>query len=197
MILLFIIGGLIAVLATMAWIASRKESRDAGAQGFSRTRGVNTGDRFAVEALVAFARSGRSSRTTTSDPQFIADGLRALAGALATIGLAPGGLDVDLRVAAEHVLLDPSSLANAKITRDHLVAVADTFGAQGLDNGASLRRLAEAVTPDQPLPAQTTTIADFLRATADILARDVSRAAGPQAVGGLPRGDAAAAATGS
>jgi hypothetical protein len=99
----------------------------------------------------------------------VAEGLRRLAGALAVLGLGNGDLPIDLRVTAEHVLLNSNSAVAAPTLRAVLIETADAIGAERRDSAPSLRRSAAAVNPNQPIAGQVTTVQQFLRLSADAL----------------------------
>ena len=121
------------------------------------------------EPITAYLRFATEERTLPDDAaaaQYLAEGLRRLAGVLGIRGIGELELQVNLRVAATHVVLDPASTANAAIVREQLVAVA--AAAPGATRPA-LRQLAGAVAADQPLTQQVPAIRQFFRAFADAL----------------------------
>jgi hypothetical protein len=103
-----------------------------------------------------------STESTAIDEQFLADALRKLAAALGTLNLGDLELQVDLRVAAEHVVSDPQPAGAAAAVRNSLLSAAAAIDADGTGD-PGLRRSAESLSPDRPLRDQAATIRDFLR----------------------------------
>jgi hypothetical protein len=118
-----------------------------------------------ITAYLQFAAEERPLPDDAAAAQYLAEGLRRLAGVLGMRGIGELELQVNLRVAATHVVLDPASTANAAIVREQLVAVAAAPGA----TRPALRQLAGAVAADQPLTQQVPAIRQFFRAFADAL----------------------------
>jgi hypothetical protein len=72
-----------------------------------------------------------------------------------------------LRVAAEHLVLNPQSVPNARLVRDHLIAVSEALPA-----GRERERVAAAarsLDPATPLPDQAARLEAFFHASADAL----------------------------
>jgi hypothetical protein len=109
-----------------------------------------------------------------ADPAFAAtttaEGLRRLAAALATLGVGSPDLAIDLRITAEHVVLNPSSPATSEAVRKALIATAAAIGEQQPNAVAALQQSAEAVTPTAPLDSQQSDVHEFLRRSARALA---------------------------
>lgn len=78
-------------------------------------------------------------------------------------------LPIDLRVGAEHLLLNPSSTETAAMIRDDLIAAAGALE-PGTDAGRPLRAAAESIRPDRPLTEQRAVVLHFFRRAADALA---------------------------
>jgi hypothetical protein len=103
-----------------------------------------------------------STESTAIDDEFLADAFRKLAAALGTLNLGDLELQVDLRVAAEHVVSDPQPAGTTVAVRNSLISAAAAIDEAGTaDTG--VRRSAESLRPDRPLRDQLTTIRDFLR----------------------------------
>jgi hypothetical protein len=132
----------------------------------------------AVHDYVAFARVLDETRIDESslEPSSIADGLRKLAGALGALNIGDPELPVDLRVTAEHVLLNPASPATTAAVRTGLVKAAAAIAAERQDPAASLHAAAEAIDEASPLTSQPATVRQFLRQSADALERVTANA---------------------
>ena len=79
-----------------------------------------------VEEYIQFVATAGDSRSGLSDDQ-MAEGLRKLAGALGTLNAGGPDLLIDLRVGAEHVLLNPAATETAAIIREAMVTAADAI----------------------------------------------------------------------
>lgn len=111
------------------------------------------------------------TRGADVDQEYMADGLRKLAGALGTLNLGSPDLQVDLRVVAEHVLLNPASTATTEIVRNGLLSAAEAIEPGRQDGEDALRRLAESVRPDGPLFDQRLTVHEFFQESANAIQR--------------------------
>ena len=120
-----------------------------------------------VEDYLRFAGAAEGTKADV-DEQHTAEGLRKLAGALGTLSVGPSTLQVDLRVAAEHVLLNPSFPGTTEIVRDGLVSAAEAIQSAA-GGGDSLTRLAESVRPGVPMPDQRATVNEFFVESAKAL----------------------------
>lgn len=119
----------------------------------------------------ASAVGDRPIQESTVDPDYIVEGLRKLAGALGTLNLGSPDLHVDLRVAAEHLLLNPASTATTAVVRDGLISAAAAIEPQHGNREVTLRRLAESITPERPLLDQQAAIREFFRESATAMLR--------------------------
>jgi hypothetical protein len=128
----------------------------------------STAAAVAVEDYARFAAA--SAPQSGAEALYLAEGLRKLAGALATLNVGGPDLAIDLRVHAEHVLLNPSSVGTTALIRDDLIAAADALGADARA-GPSLRPRAESIRTDRPLVEQHATVREFFRSGADVLQR--------------------------
>jgi len=118
----------------------------------------------------AGAAGDRQMRDSDADPDNIVEGLRKLAGALGTLNLGSPDLQVDLRVAAEHLLLNSTSTATTAVVRNSLISAADAIEAER-PNEVNLRRLAESVRRDRPLLDQRAAVREFFRESATAMQR--------------------------
>jgi hypothetical protein len=120
-----------------------------------------------VQEYLRFAGSFEAGaiQGARADAAPIAEGLRKLAGALATLNLGNLDLHIDLRIAAEHLLLNPASPATTAVVREALISAAAVLDAQPSRAG----QLATSISPDRPLADQQMTIGDFFRAAAQAL----------------------------
>jgi hypothetical protein len=122
-----------------------------------------------VEGYIQFAATADDPQSGLSDDR-IAEGLRKLAGALGTLNAGRPDLLVDLRVAAEHFLLNPASTQTAAMIQEALVAAADAIE-RGGERDPALRGAAESVRPDRPLTEQRAAVLYFFQRAADAIGR--------------------------
>jgi hypothetical protein len=99
------------------------------------------------------------------DAEYVAEGLRSLAGALGALNVGTPELAVDLRVAAEHVLLSPTAAATTAPVRAGLVSVASALDA-AQETGPGLAPLAESIRSDVPLLDQLAQVRKFFQGCA-------------------------------
>ena len=169
---------LLAITATF-WAVERAGNNDersggvdtAAAAGGETTSGDET--KSPLQEYLQFAGAA-GSRGADVDQEYIVDGLRKLAGALGTLNLGSPDLQVDLRVAAEHILLNPASTATTEIVRNGLISAAEAIETGRPDGGDDLRRLAESVRPYGPFLDQRVTVHEFFQESAKAIQR-VSR----------------------
>jgi hypothetical protein len=114
-----------------------------------------------AENFVRFAESDFAD----GDADYVAEGLRRLAGALGALNVGTPELAVDLRVAAEHVLLSPTSAATTAPVRSGLVSAARALDV-AQETGSSLESLAESIRSDVPLPDQMARVREFFQGCA-------------------------------
>ena len=133
------------------------EPETSGAQGRAVGREAST----LVQDYLELADAAGAENSGINE-QFVADALRKLAAALGTLKLADLDVQVSLRVAAEHVLSNPQSADTTAAVRNSLVSAADAIEAR--DPAATgLRKVAESLRPDRPLPDQFATFREFIR----------------------------------
>jgi len=117
-----------------------------------------------VQFAAAAAAAGPQAETL-----YMADGLRKLAGALGSLRVGTPELHVDLRVAAEQILLNPAS--TSAIVRMALISVAAAIAGRHGDDVDNLRRLAESIRPGRPILDERVTIEQFFQHSANVLSR--------------------------
>jgi hypothetical protein len=122
-----------------------------------------------VEDYLRFVAAVPDSQSGLSDDR-MAEGLRKLAGALGTLNIGSPDLLIDLRVGAEHILLNPASAETTATIRAALVATADTLD-RGTETGRALQGAAESIRSDQPLAEQRMAVLHFFRQAADAIQR--------------------------
>lgn len=157
--------GLLAVTAIF-WAVGCAGSNDERSRGVDEPAAANS----PLQDYLRFAGTAET-RGADVDREYLADGLRKLAGALGTLNLGGPDLQVDLRVAAEHVLLNPASTATTEIVRNGLMSAAEAIEPGRPDGGDTLRRLAESVRPDGPLFDQRLTVQEFFQESAKAIQR--------------------------
>jgi hypothetical protein len=123
-----------------------------------------------VRDYFEFARAVRD-QPTDSDPTYVANGLRKMAAALATLNVGDLDLHVTLRAAAEHMLLSPGSTATTESVRSGLIAAANAIEQRGQGDSGDLRRTTESIRTDIPLGDQRATMREFFVTSADALER--------------------------
>jgi hypothetical protein len=151
----------VVVLALMgiAWFPACRGASESDTSSDDRYVTGNGTSAFVQDYLQVADAAG--AETTVVDAEFLADALRKLAAALGTLNLAAPELQVELRVAAEHVLLSPRSIETTAAVRDSLISAADAIQAGGTA-GAGVRQSAESLRADQPLLDQDAAIREFL-----------------------------------
>lgn len=160
----------LALLATAVWLmvsVDRDPEPTAGAtsDGASAPAGVPS----AVEEYAQFAAAAGEGQSGADAGQ-LAEGLRKLAAALAALNVGGPDLPIDLRVGAEHVLLNPASTEITAIIRDDLIAAAQAVEL-ATETDTALRGAAESIETDRPLIEQQGTVLQFFRQAADALHR--------------------------
>jgi hypothetical protein len=157
-----------AILAVAVWFIFG-DDRDREAAGPIGAGPPSTAAAAAVEEYAQFAAAVDDPRSGT-EAVYLAQGLRKLAGALATLNVGGPELAIDLRVNAEHILLNPESVETTVMIRDDLVTAADALELD-TKSGRSLRRDAESIRADRSLIEQHETVLEFFRRAADVLQR--------------------------
>ena len=151
-----------AAAAGVLWMQSERQhagARDVPTTDVGAARGAPAATEYAAFAAALQVLPGKDA----TGP--LAEGLRHLAGTLAALGIGDTALHIDLRVAAEHLLLNPGSVANARLVREHLIAVGEA-----LPPGPDRERIssaAQSLDPATPLPDQAQRMEAFFRASAD------------------------------
>ena len=169
---ILLLGVLLAAGAAF-WIARRPAPDGADAPGTPASQAAE-GSGDTAEPVRDFTEWAATTRSAAADaplePDAIAEGLRRLAGALGARGTDRPELLVDLRVAAEHVVLNPTSPDVAATVRDTLIAAAAAIPAPPAASGPTPQAAAEGIKPDAPLTTQPAAIRTFFQAAADALA---------------------------
>ena len=169
---ILVIGVLLAAGAAF-WIARRPVPEGADAPGTPAGQAAS-GSAENADPVRDFTDWAATTRSGAADaplePDTIAEGLRRLAGALGARGTDRPELLVDLRVAAEHVVLNPTSPDVAATVRETLIAAAAAIPAASAPSGPTPQAAAEDITPDMPLTTQPAAIRMFFQAAADALA---------------------------
>jgi hypothetical protein len=100
---------------------------------------------------LAFA-DGLSTNAPRGD-EVLVEGLRKLAGALGTLEGVEPEVPIDLRIVAEHILLNPESAETTAVVRTSLVAAADSLD-RDRGGASELRPAVDAIDPQIPLSRQ-------------------------------------------
>jgi hypothetical protein len=130
---------------------------------------------------VQFAAAARDPQSGADGAQ-LAEGLRKLAGVLAALNIGGPDLPINLRVGAEHILLNPASSEVTVLIRDDLIAAASALEV-GTATDGSLRGSAESIRTDRPLIEQRETVLQFFGQAAAAIQglTPASRGTGPRA----------------
>lgn len=117
-----------------------------------------------AQQFTEFATTMEAAAGAPLEPGTIAEGLRLMAGALGAAGSAPPELLVDLRVAAEHVVLNPDSGDVTATVRDALLKAADALPEEAASpDGATARQAAEMIDAGAPLSGQGPALRSFFQ----------------------------------
>lgn len=155
----------LAAAGLVAGLACGRSAPDETASDAADTAGAAASP---VADYVAFARAVGQDAGAGSAEQSIAEGLRRLAGALGALGLVSSDVAIDLRISAEHVVLNPSSTDNVETIRAALIAAADAI-AEREGTAASLRAIAETISTSEPLATQQDTLIEYFQTSANAL----------------------------
>jgi hypothetical protein len=157
-----------AILAVAVWLIVINDG-DREATGGIGAAPPSTAAAAAIEEYAEFAAAAPDPQPG-AEAAYLAEGLRRLAGALATLNVGGPDLPIDLRINAEHIVLNPSSVATTAIIRDDLVEAAHALEL-ATKTDRSLRRDAESIRADRPLVEQDEAVVQFFRRVADVLRR--------------------------
>jgi hypothetical protein len=161
----------VLLVAAVFWVVDRNGRNNARSDRPDSAAAVVTEANSPVQEYLQFVGTAGTA-TADVDDKFMVDGLRTLAGAMATLNLGSPGLHVDLRVAAEHILLSPASSATTEIVRTCLISAADAIETAGQDESDNnLTRLAQSVQRGMPLIDQRGTVQMFFQASAEAIKR--------------------------
>lgn len=149
-------------LAVTIWAAGRLVRNDETAvspdpdeSGVASTTGATSS---AVSDYVRFAASDAGP-----GPEYVAEGLRKLAGATGSMGVGNPELAVNLRVTAEHVLLNPDAVETSSSVRTALTQVTAAIAEENRAAGDALREPVDALDARAPLANQHATLQQFFR----------------------------------
>jgi hypothetical protein len=153
-----------AVAGGVVWVQSERQRTDEQAVATTGSAAPSApsvvADYIAFAAAVQVPPGGGAIEPT-------AEGLRRLAGALGALGIGDPALHIDVRVAAEHLVLNPRSVDNARLVREHLIKVgADLPPGPDAERVATVAR---SLDPATPLPDQAERLAAFFHSSADAL----------------------------
>lgn len=162
-------------IAAIFWTVERAGSNFKSSRGVDTAAPIDGATAIGTEAnapledYLQFAGSV-GTRGADANQTLIVDGLRKLAGVLGILNLGSPELQVDLRVAAEHIVLNPASTATTESVRNALISAADAIET-GRHDGDNLRQLAESVRLDLPLLDQQVTVHKFFQESAKVILR--------------------------
>jgi hypothetical protein len=145
------------VVAAALWFVMRDPSAGAGSTAGAPVISP-------VDDYLAFADGLAASGGSAAD-DLVVDGLRRLAGALGTLKPGDPELPVDLRVAAEHIIINPGAADTTTAVRTSLVAAA--LALEGEGSSTTLRGAADAIDSSQPIAEQREALARFFMLAAE------------------------------
>jgi hypothetical protein len=169
--LLLIFVAVASAVAAAFWAIQRDDATDevGGAMGVPpEGAGTPAGP---VQDFLQFA-AGLQERGATGSPdaaEYVAEGLRKLAGALGALNLGNPEIQIDIRVAAEHLLLNPTSAAITPVIRSALISAADALESAHTNRAGRLRGLAESLETVTPVIDQQPTLHGFFRECAALM----------------------------
>jgi hypothetical protein len=120
-----------------------------------------------VADFVGFSRTPVNA-IGSPNADYIANGLRKLAGALDSLGIGGAELPLDLRVAAAHVLLRPEGLDIAKLVRDLTQRTATALESAHAGS-RRLRPMADSLSESEPVTRQQPALQEFFAAAGEAL----------------------------
>jgi hypothetical protein len=154
-------AAVLIVGATLLWWAGFNRQPAAAASG-------EVSPRAADEPAAAYVEFARGLAAGSPDRDLLVEGLRKLAGAIGARKGTPPEVAVDLRVAAEHVVLNPEAVGTTEAVRASLVAAAAALERDA--TGASpLRRVAESIDRATPLANQQDQLARFFVLAGEVI----------------------------
>jgi hypothetical protein len=146
-------AAVLIVGATLLWWAGFNRQPAAAAPGDAPPFAIDD----PAAAYVGFARGLADG---PADLDRLVEGLRKLAGAIGAREGTPPQVAVDLRVAAEHVVLNPEAAGTTDAVRASLVAAAAALERDGT-GPSPLRTVAESIDRATPLAKQQDQLARF------------------------------------
>lgn len=150
----------VLVAAALARWALSDGGSGTGGRTNAEARQPSAAAEEAIEAYGTFAERLQTGQPAPG-PDVVVEGLRRLAAALDALDVGGAELPVDLRVAAEHVVLNPDAPATTKLVRDRMVAAATALD-RLREGDNDLRPAAEAIDPAIPLEQQIDRVTRFL-----------------------------------
>lgn len=100
------------------------------------------------------------------DNGMVVEGMRRLAGVMGTLQNVPADVPLDLRVAAEHIVLNPDGPDTTVAVRNSLRAAAATLDSRS-QGGAPITALVDAIDPARPIGEQTDAVKSVFAGCAD------------------------------
>lgn len=170
---------IVPVMVAVFWAVQRAGNDDEGGAGAgapAQSDGAPAFDSATTSPVDDYFRfTGVAGDTPAPEPDaipaYVAEGLRKLAGALGALMIGSPDLQIDLRVAAEHLLLNPASTATTTIVRRGLIAAAEAIPPSQGSHQVDLRRIAQSIDSDRPLIDQEAAVRNFFRESAMAMQR--------------------------
>ncbi len=158
-----------AVLAAIVLWAAGRFARGDGSATEGQPDGIEVASTTGASSSAVSDYARFAETDAEPQPEYLADGLRRLAGAVGALGLGTPDLAVNLRVTAEHVLLNPDALETSSTVRNALMQVASAIAEQNPAAGDSLRRTVESLDARSPLAGQHAMVQQFFRQSGDAI----------------------------
>lgn len=157
-----IAGTLLVAGAVLLWWTGANGPDGADTDTASRAAPPPAAD--PADDYLAFADALRTS--PPAGTELIVEGLRKLAAALGTVESVEPDVPIDLRIVAEHVVLNADSAETTAVVRTSLLAAAESLEGEG-SGAAGLREAVETIDPEIPLTGQRDRVIDVLIRAAD------------------------------
>ena len=164
-----VVAAFLLAIAAVFWAFQRLRYAESETAGPSKNKSSGeNGATSPVEDYLLFIDAAMNK--DAGDRELIGEGLRKLAGAVGHLNLGTLDLQVSLRVAAEHVALNPAAASTSEAVRNSLVAAAEAIDMEH-DGAGGLRKLAISLQPDRSLAPQHATLLEFFRMAAVAIKR--------------------------
>lgn len=160
--IVFVIAVVVAAVAlVLRWPAAGPDSSSPATDGSEAGAAGNP-----AASYLEFA--GTLAPESSLDSDMVVEGMRRLAGALGTLQDVPADVPLDLRVAAEHIVLNADAADTTAAVRNSLRAAAATLDGRG-QGGEPITAIVDSIDPARPIGEQADTVRRVFTACADRL----------------------------